>query len=268
MKRTFLIVLLGITQKAFSQYCTLPTAIKSTSLSYVETSYSESVSSNFRFFYKVVVECSVDPKQDLDQLHIQALNSPTGKTFAYAWILDSSVRVTGQLDPCIMLEQAPCYSINYYHADVSRPDLSTAFTASTTNCCRSINSANITANGNYIEYSNPPPPPPPMSPPPFPPLVPSCPAQAYGDVGNGIANFIVVPPTAGALNSSPVFTSATDTILSICQGKQFLFPLKAVDPDGDSVAYHFSAPVTYKTNKQVGTVYGSFLSYSSKRVIL
>ena len=192
----------------------------------------------------------------MDQLHISNPGDPKGGTLGYSWIPDSTRIVTGQLDPCIALEDPPCYSINYYHADVLQPDITKPFKASTTNCCRVFNAANIATNGNYIDYGPPPPPPPPTIGD-FPPTVPTCPPLDNGPVGNGIVNFVELPPIAGTLNSSPYFTSSADSILNVCEGNPFSFPLKAIDPDGDSIAYHFSTPNTFRINVHTGILYGS-----------
>ena len=260
MKPLLLFFFLITAQLSFSQYCALPNNIKSTSLYFTESAYSVSDIgvSNYRFFYKIIIACGENPLADMDQLHISIPNNATGGTITYSWIFDSTRNVTGQLDPCIALEDPPCYSVNYFHADVFQPDVNKPFTASTTNCCRVFNSANIISNGNYINYGPPPPPPPPTIGD-FPPTIPKCPDLTNGPVGNGIENSVILPPVSATLNSSPYFTSSADSILNICKGNEFSFPLKAEDPDGDSIAYHFSTPRTYRINVKTNSIlYGSF----------
>ncbi len=192
----------------------------------------------------------------MDDLHITNPDDPFGGTITYTWILDSTIRVTGQLDPCIYLEVTPCYSVSYFHADVIQPDINKSFKAITTNCCRVFNTVNVTSDGNYTDYGSPPPPPPPSNSPGTPPVALNCPLLSGGAVGNGIVNSIALPPLTSTLNSSPYFTSSADSILHICNGAPFSYPLKAIDPDGDSIAYHFSTPVTYSVDAGTAIIYG------------
>jgi gliding motility-associated-like protein len=124
------------------------------------------------------------------------------------------------------------------------------------NCCRVYSTANITSDGNYMDLSSPPPPPPPQIGD-FPPTIPSCTALTPGPVGNGIVNSIYLTPALGTQNSSPYFTSSADSILNVCLGNPFSFPLKAIDPDGDSIAYHFSTPTTFRVDKDFKIINGS-----------
>lgn len=162
MKKILLIYFLVLSQLSFCQYCALPTTIKSTSLYYVQLPFSvdDIATPNYRFFYKIIIECGGNPSADMDQLHISNPNTPTGGAIGYAWIPDSSRIVTGQLDPCIALAIPPCYSINYYHADIIQPDITKPFKATTTNCCRVSNTVNVWTNNNDFHYGPPPPPPP------------------------------------------------------------------------------------------------------------
>ncbi|HXB28374.1 MAG TPA: gliding motility-associated C-terminal domain-containing protein [Puia sp.] len=200
---------------------------------------SEAVTYNYRFFYKLIIECSSDPNTSLsdlpgvDALHIldpsapvPDLTMPNGPMFTYDWTMDSVKRVTGQVDPCVVLSQPACYSIYYYHTDARSPDVTKSFVASMLNCCRPFNSVNINFQPEYFGQG--------------------CIGPINtGAVGNGLVNFIVLPPLVRSpINSSPVFTSI-DTILSVCINNPFSCGIHATDPDNDSIAYHFGTPRTY-----------------------
>jgi gliding motility-associated-like protein len=226
-------------------YCILPTSLKSIVLSY--TRYPPLQLPNFRFYYRVTVSCNEVSlgTSDLDDLHVADPSNLINTAQDIPWTLDSIAKVTGVLDPCLALPQAPCYSIYYYHADASLNGNTQGYIASTTNCCRPINAANIDFLPPYLHILNPP------------PTLPGCPKEAnavlYPDyVGNGMVSFVKIPPLS-IRNSSPQFSTA-DTILTVCKGRNFNYKILASDPDaGDSVAFHFSTPRTYTYNQ--GTVY-------------
>ncbi len=193
MKIALFIFLLSLGQISFSQ-CLPPTQIKSGSLTYIELPVSDSIQFNYRFFYKLIVECSSDPNisfgliPGVDALHVLDPSAPVpdatmpnGPMFTYDWILDSVKRVTGQVDPCVLLLQPACYSIYYYHTDANSPEVSNSFVASMLNCCRPFNSANIDFNSDVWG--------------------PGCGSGSTftGAIGNGLVNFIVLP----ALITSP-----------------------------------------------------------------
>lgn len=239
MKIALFIFLLSLGQISFSQ-CLPPTQIKSGSLTYIELPVSDSIQFNYRFFYKLIVECSSDPNisfgliPGVDALHVLDPSAPVpdatmpnGPMFTYDWILDSVKRVTGQVDPCVLLLQPACYSIYYYHTDANSPEVSNSFVASMLNCCRPFNSANIDFNSDVWG--------------------PGCGSGSTftGAIGNGLVNFIVLPALiTSPKNSSPHFTS-NDTILSICINNPFSYNIHASDPDNDSIAYHFGTPRTF-----------------------
>jgi gliding motility-associated-like protein len=239
VKIVALILFLILGQISYSQCLDEPTEVKSACLSYIELPISEAVTFNYRFFYKLIIECSNDPNTSVDgissveALHILDpsapvfdLKQPNGPMFTYDWTQDSVKRVTGQVDPCVVLLQPACYSIYYYHTDVSSPDVTKSFVASILNCCRPFNSVNI--NFQPAFYG------------------PGCQGPlTTGAVGNGMVNFIVVPALVRTpVNSSPVFTS-NDTILSTCINYPFSYGIHASDPDNDSIAYHFGTPRTF-----------------------
>jgi gliding motility-associated-like protein len=243
VKTIFLILFLGFSQFVFSQppYCTLPTTSKSTSLSYVVLS-SQGGTTNYRFLYKIIIDCSSgNANSFLDQLHISDLHS--NNATKQDWILDSSKKVTAQVDPCVSIPTAPCNTIYYFHSDVTIFALGRTFVAATTNCCRPNNLSNLALGNNFMDYSNPPPPPP-VYPGEFPPpKSPGCPALSNGPISNGIIDYLVLPPPTG-INSVPTFTS-DDSIPNICINEEISHKITAFDPDGDSIAYHFSIPKTY-----------------------
>ena len=246
MKTIFLIFLLGLTHVAFSQppYCTLPTSIKNTSLSYAQISTPGGAALVYRFFYKLGIGCGMDnPNAFLDQLHLSDLNSSLTKETP--WILDSVKQVTAQMDPCVVLSTPACSKVYYYHADVNIFDLTKTYIAATTNCCRPSNVSNLDLGFNFMDYSNPPPPVPPSPGATFPPFqTPICPVLESGPVSNGITDYVVLRPPTVDVNSAPVFAS-DDSILNLCLSEEFSHKITAVDPDGDSIAYHFGKPQTY-----------------------
>ncbi len=244
MKTIFLILFVCLSELSFAQpYCTPPTTPKTSSLSYIELSTNGS-SANYRFLYKIIIDCSSgNPNAFLDQLHISDLQ--TSNSTAHDWILDSSRKVTAQVDPCVAIPDAPCNTIYYFHSDVTIFYLGRTFVAATTNCCRPYNLINLALGSNFIDYSAPPPTPPAI-PGQFPAPKPNtCPVLSNGPVSNGTINFLVMPPASVGVNSLPVFTS-DDSIPNICINEEISHKITAIDPDGDSIAYHFSIPKAFK----------------------
>ncbi len=188
---------------------------------------------------------------DLDGLHFTPIGNP-GAAVDVPWQMDSVDKITGVIDPCLDLPDAPCYLVYYYHADIGVAGFGNGFIASSVTCCRPINAININYQPSYLNYQNPPPPPPAGYP---------CPATANAALypataGNGILSFIKLPPLT-LLNSSPQFAS-TDTILSVCTNRPFSYSIKANDPDGDSIAYHFTTPRTYNYNSGSINYFGNY----------
>src|SRR3984957_15975646 len=122
-------------------YCTLPLALKSTSISYSRIIPSHPPDNNYRFFYKVLVECGNTNSADLFGLLVNNLTN--GSSVGASWHQDSLSRVTGVIDPCLSLPAAPCFTIYYYHADVFLPGSLSGYIASTISCCRPGNAANL-----------------------------------------------------------------------------------------------------------------------------
>jgi gliding motility-associated-like protein len=230
LRLKILVAFFLISSSAFGQYCTLPSTITSATLSYIQT---ETPIDNLRFFYKVTVECGGSILFGFDALHVfgSAGFDPDGTI--YSWVQDSIKNITGVLDPCILLDNPPCFTVYYYHADIHSPNIEQPFTVSTTYCCRPINAANIDFQPNFIGYQNPPPSP------------QFCPKSPGGTVGNAMGSFFRMPamPT-GPFNSSPQFSNR-DTILSVCKDRSLFYQVLAIDPDGDSVVYHFNTPRSY-----------------------
>ncbi len=113
-----------------------------------------------------------------------------------------------------------------------------------------------------MDYSNPPPTPP-ASPGQFPPpSTPTCPAVYNGPVSNGIVNYLVLSSADASGNSLPVFIS-DDSIPNICINEEISHKITAIDPDGDSIAYHFSQPRTYNVfiNQPNRTVINNLRSF-------
>jgi gliding motility-associated-like protein len=241
IKLFFLTVSLSLHFTTIAQpYCTLPLTLKSVALSYRRLPPNETTINTFRFYYKTVVECGQSNTNELHDLIV--LNTLNGSYLDQSWQLDSFSKTTGTIDPCVELSQAPCYSIYYYHADVSLGDLGPApfgFIANTINCCRPGNAVNLALTPQFMDQENEPPP----------SSGYNCEKTEYpylwypAVIGNALVSFIHVTPI-DIVNSSPQF-SDPDTILNICQNRPFSYQIKVSDVDGDSVAFHFSTPRTF-----------------------
>ena len=200
-----------------------PTSLQSSVLSFISVSPN-----NYRFIYKLTVECDQDPYNY--PLYITDINSATQKI--YPWILDSVRNATGVLDPCLVFPYPPCHRTFYYHADGDVQVYGLGAVAATHNCCRPFNAKNL-----YYEI--------PFAYGQMPCCLTSNCKSFVGPVANGIVNFIKMPALQGLQkNSSPQFTS-NDTILFTCKDRSFHFTLHAVDPDHDSIAYHIAPARTF-----------------------
>ena len=192
----------------------------------------------FRFSYRVSTDCGT--KATVNSLHIIDPQNPANQT-ELDWILDSSKNITGVSDPCLLLEAPPCHTTYYYHADARLNYNRNGYFASTVNCCRPYHTINLNFDQNNPSYST-------VISLPYP--CTGC-APCVGQVDNGIASWVRVPPYT-TQNSSPVITSS-DTILYVSSGRPFAYHQRAVDPDGDSLAFHFSEPRTFlvfESNRQ------------------
>jgi gliding motility-associated-like protein len=236
-KLTFFVACFLFRSISFSQssawpYCYLPTALKTTSLTYVSLPVTAfSLGPNIRFQYKVTTPCAGEVfTYGQEVLTIAHPQDPVSALSTYSLVFDSSINITGVLDPCVNLPVAACFTVHYYHADVFING-SSDYTASVTNCCRPIGLVNMNLVPDYVAYEVPPPPP------------YKCP-DACGDIGNAIVSILRIHRQTGMLiNSSPQFPDH-DTILNVCQNKPFSYAIRAFDPDADSIAYHFSVPRT------------------------
>jgi gliding motility-associated-like protein len=245
----FLLLLVLLGQTSISQnppYCLLPTNLKSTCLTYLRLApIVDSAGNDLRFFFQTVVGCGQDNASDLHDLFVYNLKAGI-PVLDLSWQLDSFSKITGVIDPCLSLPAAPCYTIYYYHADANLGNLGPGpfgFVASSINCCRTGDAVNIFFQPPFMDLLKPPPPPYYCS---------EYPGLKYpAIVDNGIVSFIHVPPLS-LMNSSPHFTN-TDTILFLCKNRSFSYPIQAADPDGDSLAYHFSQPRTFYS--PAGAVY-------------
>ena len=225
--------------QVYCQNCTYPETPKTGIITYIRL--PPGGVNNFRFFYRMTIDCGMTPV--FDDLAISDPMNSDGFTLETAWIRDSSTNVTGVIDPCLVFPSAPCRSTYYYHADVALPYTAFGLLAASLNCCRPYNAVNLDivpeANSNSSEslaQGSPP--------------CPGCNA-CIGTMSNGMASYIKIPPFS-IINSSPQITSS-DTILSVCQNRPFSYQVQATDPDGDSIAYHFSAArsfTIYEYNRQ------------------
>ncbi len=227
--------LFQLTSSAQPGYCTLPLALKSTSISYTRVVPYHPPGNNYRFYYKVLVECGKTNSADLFDLFI--LNTSNGSSQEVSWQQDSLSRVVGVIDPCLSLPAAPCFTIYCYHADIFLPGSVQGYIASTISCCRPGNAANLMMIPSFMDLEN----------------IPPVSVSIYGcglteypavshpyTVGNSLVSFINVPPMT-IVNNSPQFAN-TDTILFVCKNRPFTYQISASDPDMDSLAYHFSQP--------------------------
>ncbi|HTQ66225.1 MAG TPA: T9SS type B sorting domain-containing protein [Puia sp.] len=233
-KLFFLVAILISRFSVLSQvppYCTYPSYLKTTTLTDISLpSSGGTLLPNFRFLYTVTTECGTNAFDYGSE--VLTLVNPTNQSNpikSYGLIKDSDINVTGVIDPCLNLLSPPCYHKYYYHADVYVNLMTVNLTASVTNCCRPRNIANLLITPDYVDYQNPPPPP------------AECPSSC-GPIGNAIVSWLRIPHVAlVSANSSPQFNSL-DTIINVCKNNPFSYQVGASDPDGDSMAYHFSAP--------------------------
>jgi gliding motility-associated-like protein len=253
MLRIFLIFNLLITTYAVAccqNSCpAFPEFPKSAVLSYTRLPGGTDTTFNVRFFYKITDACGIAPV--VMDLAIMDLRDNTIIQDIPWQQPDSTNNVTGVIDPCVILATPPCHTNFYYHADVQLPVNLRGYVAASDNCCRPWDLANLAIgspynNNSYNEQVSP------VCPQAAPGGPPAC-GPCIGTLDNGMVNYIRVPPAA-TVNSSPKFISA-DTLLSICQNRTFSYQVQALDPDGDSIAYHFSQPRTFDI---LGTVGGGY----------
>jgi gliding motility-associated-like protein len=197
-----------------------------------------------RFLYRITVDCNQTP--NIYDLGIADFKYPDSIKFDVNFQLDSFVNVTGVLDPCVVLPVPPCRSTYYYHVDAPLYNNTDGFLAATANCCRPYGAVNLglsfQSNLNFTLQ---------LSPglwcPPGPPCEPCT-----GPVTNAMISYIKVPPFSIPNNSAQI--TSHDTLLTVCKNRPFSYRIQATDPDGDSIAYHFSAPRTFNAtpyDKQV-----------------
>ena len=188
-----------------------------------------------RFLYRITVDCDQTP--NIYDLGIADFRYPNSLRFDVNFQLDSFVNVTGVIDPCVVLPVPPCRSTYYYHVDVPLYNNAFGFLAATANCCRPFGTVNLglsyQSNPNYTLQ-----------------LMPGlwCSPNAIclpctGPISNGMISYIKVPPFSIPNNSAQI--TSHDTLLTICKNRPFSYQIQATDADGDSIAYHFSAPRTF-----------------------
>jgi gliding motility-associated-like protein len=236
----FLPILPWLTCPAFAQPSSCgpgqPHLIKSTVLTYLKLSHSL-YDYHYRFLYTYTVECG--NTHTANPLYIY---DPQKSIYAApAWQLDSSKNIIGVPDPCLGFQSPPCYSVYYYHIDTLLPLNQFGYVASVLACC-SPGYSNLQLDTNGIfhyqdpsmggQYTN------------------TCtPDEGKNLVSNGMSSTVRIRPltdTSG-LNSSPQFIDQ-DTILFVAKDSLFTNHVSAIDPDGDSLAYHFSRPYTFNLN--------------------
>jgi len=135
----FNLLILNINQ-VYCQNCTYPETPKTGIITYIRLPAGPD-SFNFRFFYRMTIDCGMQPVYD--DLAISNPMQPDGFRTETAWIRDSSKNVTGVIDPCLVFPSAPCRSTYYYHADVTLPFTPFGLLAASLNCCRPYNTVNL-----------------------------------------------------------------------------------------------------------------------------
>src|SRR5579875_2928127 len=184
-----------------------------------------------RFHCKLTLPCN----QNLPTMNPLFIYDPLNGSAQLNWQIDSVRNVTKVSDPCLVFPKQPCYTVLFCHADVKAPSGAFGFTAFVEDCCLLPEYKNLfyLNNNSLIDDL---------------PLSGSktgCTPNFDGPVYNSIVNAIKIPQvTPDFINSSPIFKDE-DTILNICVTDKLSYMVKATDPDGDSIAYHFSNPQNY-----------------------
>ena len=227
-------ILITLQLHAFCQNCpSFPEMEVTPVLSYVRLPPS-AAPNTIRFLYRITVDCDKTPNAyDLD---IADFRYPNVIAFDVNFELDSFANVTGVIDPCVDLPVPPCRSTFYYHADVPLYNNAFGFLAATANCCRPYGAVNLglayQLNPTYsLQLASI-----------WGPPCGLC-APCTGPISNAMISYIKVPPFSTPNNSARI--TSPDTLLTICTNRPFAYRIQATDPDGDSIAYHFSDPRTF-----------------------
>jgi gliding motility-associated-like protein len=236
MLRFYLIfnILIALNLPVFSQSCPpFPEMETTPVLTYVRLPPS-AAPNTVRFLYRITVDCNQTP--NIYDLDITDFRYPDSIRFDVNFQLDSFVNVTGVIDPCVDLPVPPCRSTYYYHVDVPLYNNAFGFLAATANCCRPFGAVNLglpfQLNPTYsLQLAS-------VWGPPCSPCAPCT-----GPISNAMISYIKVPPFSTPNNSAQI--TSHDTLLTICKGRSFSYQIQATDPDGDSIAYHFSDPRTF-----------------------
>jgi gliding motility-associated-like protein len=198
----------------------------------------------YRFLYTLTIECG--NTHNANPLNIFDPEQPNGAFAQKAWQLDSAKNVMGVPDPCLSFPSPPCYSVFYYHVDIALPRNRFGYLASVLDCCRPAYTNLQVDTTSIFRYED--------------PATgglsndPCTPEAGKNTVYNGISSVVRIPPIADPdkdLNSSPQFVSQ-DTIFFVCKDSLFSSVVQANDPDGDSVAYHFSQPYSFNVHWTCG----------------
>lgn len=224
-----IIVLLSLNSPALCQpSCTPSTTLKNIELSYQRISFFPQT---LRFFYKLTIGCNLS----LPAINPLYIFDYFNGSMTYAWKIDSIRNVKKVADPCLVFPQPPCYTVVFCHIDVNPPTGAFGFTASVEDCCLAADYKNLfyLMNISLIDDL------------PLQGVEGFCTPNFNGPVYNSIINTIRFPHRPpDFINSSPIFLDQ-DTVLDICTTGTLSYCIRAVDPDGDSIAYHFSNPLNY-----------------------
>jgi len=197
----------------------------------------------YRFVLKMVVGCDQGAPGVLP-LIIHDLTYSTTKS--YGWTYDSASNRVDVTDPCVAFTYAPCFRIYYFHTDAPAEFNHGGYGVFQADCCRdgylnlatSVNASPYEGAKLGMGWSV---------------LDPVRPSGSY--VYNGIAYYFVIPSRfTFNENSSPVFNSASDTVLYVCTNTPFTHTFSATDPDGDSLAYTFAPSKILATDNGNGSI--------------
>ena len=190
----------------------------------------------YRFYYTFTVECGIG--HVVNPLYIYDPQKTQGTYAIVSWQLDSSKNIIGVPDPCLDFTAPPCYSVFYYHADTTLPLNPFGYIATVLACCNPGYTNLYMDTTEIFTYQDPT-----M----IGPYKDSCTPDPGKDfAANGMSAFVRIRPinNPSDVNSSPQFIGQ-DTILFVAKDSLFSNRVYAIDPDGDSLAYHFSRPYTF-----------------------
>jgi len=175
------------------------------------------------------------------------ISDPLNGSSTYAWQIDSLRNVTKVADPCLVFPNPPCYTVVFCHVDVNPRPGAFGFSASVEDCCLAADYKNLSYLNNISLIDDLP----------LAGARTQCTPNFDGPVYNSIINTIRFPHVSpNFINNSPRFLDE-DTVLNICTSGTLSYGVRAVDPDGDSIAYHFSNPLNYLAKTASGSASSS-----------